>query len=323
MNTFVRAYLRASTDEQDAQRARGTLDRFAHEHGVLICNYYAENESGAHLDRPELFRLLADSRPGDVLLVEDVDRLSRLAGVEWEKLKGLIRERKVRIVAVNVPTTWQHLSPTSNEFDARMFGAINDMLLDMLAAIARRDYEQRRERQQQGIAKARTAGKYRGRKIDQERYNTINRLLASGSSWSVVQRTVGCSRSTISSAIKQASSKKTAKPSAVPDAASEKSVAVILWLLVENGSQFTRGKKAVREQINNTLSAAFEGRRLNDTETRLVIRYIDDADLKGQINDMVADIHQMADMRNCDVTDLTLKDEAIGRYWDDYEGGWK
>ncbi|KPB60560.1 Tn3 family resolvase [Pseudomonas amygdali pv. myricae] len=204
MTYFVRAYLRASTSEQDAQRARGALDNFARERGVVICNHYAENESGARLDRPELFRLLADSRPSDVLLVEDVDRLSRLTGGEWEKLKKLIRERQVRVVAVNVPTTWQHLAPAQNEFDARMFGAINDMLLDMLAAIARRDYEQRRERQTQGIAKAKANGKYRGRQVDQNRYGAINRLLASGSSWSQVQRTIGCSRSTISSAIKYA-----------------------------------------------------------------------------------------------------------------------
>ena len=59
MTHFIRAYLRTSTNEQNAQRARGSLDRFAHEHGVVICNYYAENASGAHLKRPELFRLLA------------------------------------------------------------------------------------------------------------------------------------------------------------------------------------------------------------------------------------------------------------------------
>lgn len=323
MNIFVRAYLRASTNEQDAQRARGSLDRFAHERGVVICNYYAENESGTRLDRPELFRLLADSRPEDVLLVEDVDRLSRLTGIEWEKLKGIIRQRAVRVVAVNVPTTWQHLSPKPNEFDARMLGAINEMLLDMLAAIARRDYDQRRERQQQGITKARAAGKYRGRKIDVERYNAINRLLASGSSWSVVQRTVGCSRSTISSAVKHALSNKTATPSTMPDGKPGQSVAIILWLLVENGSKFTRGKKAVREQIDSQLAASFEGRKLSDTETRLVIRYVDEADLKEQIDDMLADIHQTADLRNCEVIDLTLKDEATGRYWNDYGGGWK
>ncbi|SFN55740.1 Resolvase, N terminal domain [Izhakiella capsodis] len=67
MSMFVRAYLRASTSEQDAQRARDMLDCFAREHNVIICNYYAENESGARLERPELFRLLNDSRPSYVL----------------------------------------------------------------------------------------------------------------------------------------------------------------------------------------------------------------------------------------------------------------
>ncbi len=92
-------------------------------------------------------------------------------------------------MAVNVPTTWLHLSPAMGDFDNRMFGAINDMLLDMLAAIARRDNEQRRERQKQGIEKARAAGKYRGRSINQHRHDTINRLIASGSSWGCVALT--------------------------------------------------------------------------------------------------------------------------------------
>jgi len=322
MARFIRAYLRASTNEQDAQRARGSLDRFAHEHSVVVCNYYAENESGAHLKRPELFRLLTDSRPNDVLLVEDIDRLSRLASTEWERLKGIIRKREIRIVAVNVPTTWQHLSPIQNEFDARMFGAINDMLLDMLAAIARRDYEQRRERQKQGIEKAQAAGKYRGRKIDQERYSAINRLLASGSSWNVVQKTIGCSRSTISSAVKYAS-RTAPTQNALPENTLTQSVAIILWLHVENGSKFTRGKKVVREQIARMLATNYQGQQLNDSETRLVIQFTEDADLKDQIDDMLTEIYQTADFRNCEITDLSLQEETTGRYWDECDGGWK
>jgi DNA invertase Pin-like site-specific DNA recombinase len=204
MPYFIRAYLRASTDEQDAQRAKSTLENFAAERKLIVCNYYTENESGAKLNRPELFRLLNDCHPRDVLLVEDVDRLSRLTAPDWEALKTAISTREVRVVAVNVPTTWHQLSPVQSDFDMRIFGAINGMLLDMLAAIARRDYEQRRERQAQGITKARAAGKYRGRRVDQGRYDAINRMLASGNSWSVVQRTIGCSRSTISSAIHHA-----------------------------------------------------------------------------------------------------------------------
>ena len=93
-----------------------------------------------------------------------------------------------------------------NEFDVRLVAAINDMLLDMLAAISQRNYEQRRGLQAQGIAEARAAGKYRGRQADQARYEAINRMLASGNSWSVVERTIGCSRSTISKALKHVAS---------------------------------------------------------------------------------------------------------------------
>src|SRR3954449_8358940 len=74
---YVRAYLRASTEDQNANRARQDLERFAAEHGLGVAAFYVEHESGAKLSRPELFRLLSDAKPGDVLLVEQVDRLSR------------------------------------------------------------------------------------------------------------------------------------------------------------------------------------------------------------------------------------------------------
>jgi len=82
---FIRAYLRASTDEQDATRARAQIEAFAAERQMQVASWYVENESGAKLARPELFRLLADSHPGDVLLVEQVNRLSRLSAADWDR----------------------------------------------------------------------------------------------------------------------------------------------------------------------------------------------------------------------------------------------
>ena len=61
---------------------------FAAEHGFNIVEKYVENESGAKLARPELFRLIADSPPDDVLLIERVDRLSRLTAADWQKLRA-------------------------------------------------------------------------------------------------------------------------------------------------------------------------------------------------------------------------------------------
>src|SRR5918995_2763987 len=98
VSMFVRAYLRASTEDQDATRARADLEAFAKEHGLTIAAFYVENESGASLARPELFRLLSDARPGDVLLVEQVDRLSRLNAADWENLKTVLAARRIRVV---------------------------------------------------------------------------------------------------------------------------------------------------------------------------------------------------------------------------------
>jgi DNA invertase Pin-like site-specific DNA recombinase len=201
---FIRAYLRASTDEQDAARARGQVEAFAAERGMQIASWYVENESGATLARPELFRLLADSHPGDVLLVEQVDRLSRLGVADWERLKAELAARKVRVVALDLPTSWMMATKTGDEFTGRMFEAINGMLLDMLAAIGRKDYEDRRRRQMQGQAKAKAEGKYVGRPENIRRNAKISTMLAKGASYSDVQEAVGCSRATVAKIAKRA-----------------------------------------------------------------------------------------------------------------------
>ena len=191
----ARMYLRASTTEQDATRAREQLEAFAAERGLDVVGTYIENESGASLQRPELFRLLDDSKANDILLCEQVDRLSRLTDDDWRKLRATIDAKAVRIVALDLPTSWQ--MATGDEFTLRMFAAINGMLLDMLAAVARKDYEDRRRRQAQGIEKAKREGLYRGRREDTARNEGIAGMLKAGMSWSSIQAATGCSRATI------------------------------------------------------------------------------------------------------------------------------
>lgn len=202
MNYFTRAYLRASTVEQDANRAKKKLEEFANTHGLSICNWYIENVSGAKLKRPALFQLLNDCTDNDILLVEDIDRLSRLNSNDWKKLKSFIQSKSIRIVAVNVPTTWSQITTSADDFDSRIFSAINEMLIDLLAAVARRDLEQRKERQAQGIEQAKQAGVYKGRKPDLDKYRAINKLLDKGFSWSETEEIISCSRRTIARAKK-------------------------------------------------------------------------------------------------------------------------
>lgn len=193
---FIRAYLRASTVDQDATRAAVDLEAFAAERGLKIAARYIENESGAKLARPELFRLLNDCQPGDVLLIEQVDRLSRLTAADWALLKAKIAEKHVRVVALDLPTSHQMVAP-ADDFTARMLDALNGMMLDMLAAIARKDYEDRRRRQGQGIAKAKAQGTYKGRPEDTKRNAAIMGMLKAGQTWSAIVAATGCSRSTL------------------------------------------------------------------------------------------------------------------------------
>lgn len=194
---FIRGYLRASTKEQDANRAKSDLEAFVKERGLQIAAFYIENESGASLKRPELFKLLNDCHAGDVLLVEQVDRLSRLDAADWEALKAEIQRRKVRVVALDLPTSWM-MATATDEMTSRMLEALNSMMLDMLAAIARKDYTDRLRRQEQGIAKAKEAGLYRGRKENTKRNEGIIAMLDKGMSWNKIVEITSCSRSTLS-----------------------------------------------------------------------------------------------------------------------------
>lgn len=203
---FVRAYLRASTKEQDARRAKDALEAFASDRGLTIAATYVENESGAKdwADRPELRRLLSDCRPGDILLVEQVDRLSRLSADDWEALKAEIQGRKVKVVALDLPTSHQFAQSNGDDFTARMLDALNGMMLDMLAAMARKDYEDRRRRQREGIAVAKAKGKYRGRPENKARNERIIGMFREGKTWSQIEKDTGASRSTLSRLRKRA-----------------------------------------------------------------------------------------------------------------------
>jgi DNA invertase Pin-like site-specific DNA recombinase len=201
---YVRAYLRASTNEQDANRAREQLKAFAAERGLEVVAWYVENESGAKLARPELFRLLGDAHNGDILLVEQVDRLSRLTAADWESLKAELAAKRVRVVALDLPTSWMMAAKAGDEFTGRMFEAINGMLLDMLAAVARKDYDDRRRRQAHGQAKAKAEGRYKGRPEDAERNEAIAGMIAARQSWNSIQAATGCSRATIAKIAKRA-----------------------------------------------------------------------------------------------------------------------
>ena len=172
----VRIYVRASTTDQDAERALDDLKEFANtiQDGVKD---YIENESGTKLDRPVLNKLLDDSENGDTLLVESVDRLSRLYQADFDVLKGRIKEKGLKLVVADLPTTHMLINSTDT-ITSSILHLVNNMLIDLLATMARLDNDKRRERIKQGLE--RSGYKPTGKKANTAKHERIKQLLDTG-----------------------------------------------------------------------------------------------------------------------------------------------
>ncbi|EKT4505623.1 recombinase family protein [Pseudomonas aeruginosa] len=172
-------YLRASTNDQDAERAKQSLLDFALDKSLQVADVYAENISGTKLERPELSRLLTSATAGDVLLVESVDRLSRLTMAEWDSLKTTIKSKGLRLVVADMPTTHEMLTlKDDGDIGTRIMRVINEMLVDLMATMARLDQEKRVERIKQGLDNKRARGeKVGGKGRNQKKWDQVAALL--------------------------------------------------------------------------------------------------------------------------------------------------
>jgi DNA invertase Pin-like site-specific DNA recombinase len=166
---IVRIYVRASTKEQDAERALDDLVMFSKKYGDKYVPY-VENHTGTKLERPELTKLLNESNNGDILLVESVDRLSRMKQDDFEKLKVILKDKGLRLVVADLPTTQIELKE-GDDTTGSILELINKLLIDLLATMARLDNEKRKERIKQGLA--RSGYKPTGKKADDEKHKQI------------------------------------------------------------------------------------------------------------------------------------------------------
>lgn len=191
----ARIYLRASTKDQDAQRALQILQDLNQDLNLGETIVYVENYSGTKLDRPELNKLLSEANQGDTLLVESIDRLSRLTQRDFQELKRRIQEKGLRLVVADLPTTYQMIQ-TSDSITHSILELINNMLIDLLATMARLDNEKRIERIKQGLA--RSGYKPTGKKANEAKHKRIKELLVAGNmTKDEIAKAVGCGIATV------------------------------------------------------------------------------------------------------------------------------
>jgi DNA invertase Pin-like site-specific DNA recombinase len=179
-------YRRCSSIDQNTARQ---LD------GLLIDKMFEDKASGSNMERIQLQAALQFCREGDTLVVHSMDRLAR----NLTDLRLLVKDLTGRGVAVQfvkeLLTFTGEDSPTANLLLA-MLGAVAEFELNLLAT-----------RRNEGIAIAKAAGKYRGRKpsLSKEKMVELRRRSAAGEKKAALAREYGVSRQTVYSCLRQAS----------------------------------------------------------------------------------------------------------------------
>ena len=192
---IARIYLRVSTDEQDLTR-QTNIEHSTRAAGYYVAGIYREKASGARPDRPELLRMIADLQPGEVVVAEKIDRISRLPLAEAEQLVASIRAKGARL-AVPGLVDLSDLAAEADGVAKIVLESVQELLLKLALQMARDDYETRRERQRQGVQLAKTAGKYSGRKANAATHQRILALRRAGQTIARTAELAGCSISQV------------------------------------------------------------------------------------------------------------------------------
>jgi DNA invertase Pin-like site-specific DNA recombinase len=136
--------------------------------------------------------MVEDLQPGEVVIAEKIDRISRLPLPEAELLVATIRGKGARLAVPGI-VDLSDLVADSAGVARIVLEAVQDMLLRVALQTARDDYETRRERQREGIEIAKRAGRYTGRKPDLAHHRRIIGLREAGMSIARTADLAGCS----------------------------------------------------------------------------------------------------------------------------------
>lgn len=188
------AYIRCSTVDQNEARQVKTMKEL----GIEKRNMFIDKLSGKNLERPSYQKLKEIVKEGDTIVFDSISRLSR----KYDDIKDeykFFRDEKIKLKFVKEPM----LNTPESEGDIIQV-AISDIILSLLSAFAEKEREDIRVRQAEGIAIAKAAGKFKGRKTklveggkEEQRMKAIVKAYQEGSSINDIRTTFKVGTGTI------------------------------------------------------------------------------------------------------------------------------
>lgn len=157
---MIYGYLRVSTKDQNLDRQYQGIKNYCSSNNINFKDVviFEDKQSGKNMDRPQYKALKEAIKKGDTLIIKELDRLGR----NKEQIKQELdyyRALGVKIKILNIPTTLIDL-PEGQEW---VFEMINNILIEVLGAIAEEERNKIRQRQAEGIQEALKKGVKFGR----------------------------------------------------------------------------------------------------------------------------------------------------------------
>lgn len=156
----IYGYHRTSTREQHLDRGITEITNYCNQNELPLEKIFTDQQTGKNFNRPRYQVLKEDVlRPNDELIVTEVDRLGRN---KQETLKELqyYKDKGVRVKILELPTTLIDLSKMDNSMARMIMETINNMLIEMYAAMAQAEMEKKEKRQREGIQAKKDRGEW-------------------------------------------------------------------------------------------------------------------------------------------------------------------
>ena len=148
IESIIYGYIRVSSKDQNEDRQLIAL----HGRGVKDDYIYIDKKSGKDFNRPQYKKLMKKLKPGDLLMIQSIDRLGRNYEEVQNQWRFLTKEKEVDICVIDMP-----LLDTRQGKD--LLGTfIADLVLQILSFVAQNEREYIRKRQAEGIAAAKAKG---------------------------------------------------------------------------------------------------------------------------------------------------------------------
>ena len=153
-------YHRTSTKEQHLDRGISEITAYCESNNLTLEKIYTDQQTGKNFNRPRYTILKEDVlREGDELIITEVDRLGRNKADTLKELQ-YFKDAGIRVKILELPTTLMDVSKMDNSMARMVIETINNMLIELYAAMAEAEIEKKEKRQREGIQAKKDRGEW-------------------------------------------------------------------------------------------------------------------------------------------------------------------